>query len=297
MKENIKKISTEGINEFTKEIDNVTTSKILKLLNNEDKKVPLAVEKVIPEITKVVDEGVRVIKNGGRIIYFGAGTSGRLGVLDASEILPTYGNGNYFVGLIAGGKEALINPIENAEDSKELIIEDFKKIKANKKDLFIGIAASGRTPYVLSGIKYANKIGATSVIITTSSNSVIGKISKIKIEALTGPEPITGSTRMKSGTAQKLILNMISTAIMIKCGKVYSNWMVDLKPTNSKLYERSIQMIVDITSISYDAAKEVFEKANKNVKTAIVMIWKNIDEQGAKKLIEKNDGKIRGLDD
>ena len=297
MKENIKKISTEGINEFTKEIDNVTTSKILKLLNNEDKKVPLAVEKVIPEITKVVDEGVRVIKNGGRIIYFGAGTSGRLGVLDASEILPTYGNGNYFVGLIAGGKEALINPIENAEDSKELIIEDFKKIKANKKDLFIGIAASGRTPYVLSGIKYANKIGATSVIITTSSNSVIGKISKVKIEALTGPEPITGSTRMKSGTAQKLILNMISTAIMIKCGKVYSNWMVDLKPTNSKLYERSIQMIVDITSISYDAAKEVFEKANKNVKTAIVMIWKNIDEQGAKKLIEKNDGKIRGLDD
>lgn len=286
----IDKISTEQRNPETLKIDKVNTKKMLEMINNQDKQVALAVEKVIPQIAKAVDAAYEVIKNGGRVIYFGAGTSGRLGILDASEILPTYGEANWFIGLIAGGSKAIVSPVENAEDNREFIIEDFKSIKATKKDLFVGIAASGRTPYVLAGLEHANKIGATTVSISTSKDTAVSKVAKIAIEAVTGPETITGSTRMKSGTAQKMILNMISTGVAVKMGKTFSNFMVDMKATNEKLYVRAINMIRNIIDISPEDAEKLFIKSGKNVKVAIVMHSKNLSKINAQALLKKHDG-------
>ena len=233
MNVNIKKITTEGRNQNTLDIDKVSTRDILVKLNNEDKTVAYAVEKAIDDITKCVDMVYEVFMNDGRLIYIGAGTSGRIGLIDAVECRPTYGVSPEMVQcLMAGGVGAMVQAVEGAEDSKTMAVEDLKRINLTSKDIVIGIAASGRTPYVIGGIEYAKAVGAKTASITTSANTVLSSLVDCPIEAVTGAEPITGSTRMKSGTAQKMICNMISTASMVKMGKVYGNLMIDVQATN-----------------------------------------------------------------
>lgn len=289
---NVNKISTEQRNKDTIKIDKASTLKMMQMINDQDKQVALAVETQIKQIAKAVDICYEAIKNGGRVIYFGAGTSGRLGVLDASEILPTFGESNWFIGIIAGGDIALRTPVENAEDNREAIIKDLKNLKVTKKDVLVGLAASGRTPYVVAGLEYAKKIGAKSVSISTSKDAEVSKYASVGIEAVTGPETITGSTRMKSGTAQKMILNMISTGVAVKMGKTYTNYMVDMKASNEKLVARGINMVKNITNCSFEEAKEAFEKSNKNLKVAIVMIKQNVSKTKAIQLIKEADGRL-----
>jgi N-acetylmuramic acid 6-phosphate etherase len=237
---------------------------------------------------------VKAFKNGGRLIYVGAGTSGRLGILDASECPPTFGVEPTLVqGLIAGGEKAILKAIEGAEDDEESGQLDLKAISINEKDVVVGIAASGRTPYVIGALKYANEVGATTASISNNKHSVIGKIAQIAIEVETGPEVLTGSTRLKAGTAQKLVLNMISTASMIGIGKVYENLMVDVQPTNKKLVERSKRIIMEATGVDYNTAQTYFLRANQEVKPAIVMILLNCSYEEALDKLEKSNGFIR----
>ena len=236
MSVDLSKIKTEQRNEATKDIDLLSTLDILKKINNEDKKVALAVEKECEKIASLVDAVTEAISNGGRLLYMGAGTSGRVGIMDAVECRPTFGVPHELVQcLMAGGELAFVRAVEGAEDNKVLAVDDLKKINLNCKDVVIGIAASGRTPYVVSGIEYAKSLGCKTGCIVTSPNSILASIVDYKVEAITGEEVITGSTRMKSGTAQKMICNMISTATMIKLGHVYQNLMVDVLPTNEIL--------------------------------------------------------------
>lgn len=295
MSVNVKAISTEQRNKDTVKIDKVSTLKMVQMINEQDKQVALAVETQLKQIAKAVDICAEAISKGGRVIYFGAGTSGRLGVLDASEILPTYGESNWFIGIIAGGDSALRTPAEGAEDSREAIIEDLKKIKASKKDVLVGIAASGRTPYVLAGLEYGNKLGAKTISISTSYDAAISKEATIAIEAVTGPETITGSTRMKSGTAQKMILNMLSTGVAVKMGKTYSNYMVDMKPSNEKLVSRAINMIINVTGASKEEAENAFNKSGKNVKTAAVMIKLGLNKTEALAKLKEASGRLSNI--
>lgn len=269
MSVDLKKISTESRNQNTLDIDVVSTLEILKKINNEDKTIAYAVEKALPSIAVVVDKVYEAFINGGRLIYMGAGTSGRIGILDAVECPPTYGvDYNMVMCLMAGGEKAFIKAVEGAEDSLIQGKIDLENVNLNKNDVVIGIAASGRTPYVIGGLNYANEVGAVTSCITTSSSSPIESIAKYPIVAVTGPEPITGSTRMKSGTAQKMICNMISTASMVKMGKVYENLMIDVKATNEKLISRSLSIICTILDCSTDEAKELLTKF-KTVKKVI----------------------------
>lgn len=257
----LKKISTESRNLNTRQIDRVSTEEILTLINNEDATVAMAVKEAIPQITKVVDLVYESFLNGGRLIYMGAGTSGRIGILDAVECPPTYGVDYEMVQcLMAGGKDAFVKAKEGAEDSKTLAKEDLLNINISCNDFVIGIAASGRTPYVIGGIEYCKSIGVKCGCITTSKDSILESLVDYPIVAYTGPEVITGSTRMKSGTAQKMICNMISTASMIKMGKVYENYMIDVKATNDKLIARSISIICDIINCDKDTAKQLLNK-------------------------------------
>lgn len=290
---NLNKLVTESRNKNTKNIDKLTTVEMLKLINNEDKSVPLAVEKEIYNIAKAIDIIAESVQNGGRLIYCGAGTSGRLGVLDASECPPTYGvDSNLVQALIAGGKEAMFNAIEGAEDSKELCAEELKSIKFSSKDVLVGIAASGRTPYVIGGLEYAKSIQAKTISLTCNPDSEISKIADIAISPVVGPEVVTGSTRMKAGTAQKLVLNMISTGVMIKIGKVFGNLMVDVKASNEKLIERAKRIVVEATGVSKDEASRVLEKTNYNVKLSIFMIVSNLEMENAKIILNENYGYI-----
>lgn len=290
----ISKISTERRNHKTKNIDLVSTSEILQLINNEDKTVPLAVEKVIDQIAKVVDVVTEAFTHGGRLFYIGAGTSGRLGVLDASECPPTFGvSEDLVVGIIAGGDTALRTAIEGIEDSKAAAVMDLEKHHLNKNDVVVGIAASGRTPYVLGGIEYANKMGCSSACVTTSSDSEVAAIAKYPIEAITGAEPLTGSTRMKSGTAQKLILNMITTASMVKIGKVYENLMVDVQMNNDKLVSRAQIIVTEVTGVSTEVAQKYLDKYG-SVKFAIFAIMSKIeDPKKIEELLDRHHGNIR----
>jgi N-acetylmuramic acid 6-phosphate etherase len=290
---NLNKLVTESRNKNTKNIDKLTTVEMLRLINNEDKSVPLAVEKEIYNIAKAIDIIAEAVQNGGRLIYCGAGTSGRLGVLDASECPPTYGvDSNLVQALIAGGKEAMFNAIEGAEDSKELCAEELKSIKFSSKDVLVGIAASGRTPYVIGGLEYAKSIQAKTISLTCNPDSEISKIADIAISPVVGPEVVTGSTRMKAGTAQKLVLNMISTGVMIKIGKVFGNLMVDVKASNEKLIERAKRIVVEATGASKDEASRVLEKTNYNVKLSIFMIVSNLEMENAKIILNENYGYI-----
>lgn len=290
----LNKLTTELRNPHSIDIDIKPIREILEIMNQEDSKVPTAIAKEIPQIERAVNFAIESFKQGGRLIYIGAGTSGRLGILDASECPPTFGVSHDLVqGLIAGGSKAITEAIEGAEDNNTLGGDDLKAISLTEKDTVIGIAASGRTPYVIGGLQYANEIGAKTVSISNNKDSEIGKIANVKIEVVTGPEIITGSTRLKAGTSQKLVLNMITTTAMIGIGKVYQNLMVDVQPTNKKLIERSKHIIMEATNADYVTAADYLKKANYNVKAAIVMILLNCTFDQAVKKLEEPKGFIR----
>lgn len=289
----IKNLTTEQRNPDTMHIDSMSTLDMVKTINQEDKKVALAVGTQDQKIAQAIDEAAIRYHEGGRLIYIGAGTSGRLGVLDAAELVPTYGiTPDRAIGLIAGGKGAMYVAVEGAEDSQKLAKKDLNALKLNKKDIVLGLAASGRTPYVIGGLSYANEVGALTISIACVKDSEIGCSADIAIEAVVGPEVITGSTRMKAGTAQKMILNMISTGVMIKQGKVYENIMIDVKPTNSKLIDRACRIIQATTNVSIEKALDTLKETNNDVGLAIIMLKNNQSLNQAKNLLSATDGNV-----
>ncbi|RKD32253.1 N-acetylmuramic acid 6-phosphate etherase [Thermohalobacter berrensis] len=288
------KLTTESRNPNTLNIDTMSTHEIVTAINEEDKKVAYAVEKAKEKIAEAIDLITERLSKGGRLFYVGAGTSGRLGIVDASECPPTFGVSHELVqGVIAGGNEAIFKATEGAEDNKELGKEDLKNRGLNNKDVVCGIAASGRTPYVIGALEYAKELGALTVSITMNSESKISKMVDVPISIEVGPEVITGSTRMKAGTAQKMILNMLSTGTMIKLGKVYSNLMVDVKVSNEKLFNRAKRIIMITTGVDEDKAEEMLKRSNNNVKLAIMMIKTGLEKEEAERLLNKNSGHIR----
>lgn len=282
---------TEQNNLRTKDIDQMDTIEIIQCMNNEDKLVAEAVGKKVKQIAAAVDIITNAIKNKGRLIYIGAGTSGRLGVLDASECLPTFNVSPDIVkGIIAGGDRALRFAIEGSEDDRNLAVEDLRKEKLNSKDVVVGITASGITPYVLSGLEYARKIGAKTIGIACNPDSKITAVSDICIEIVVGPEVIAGSTRLKSGTAEKMVLNMLSTASMVKLGKTYKNIMIDVQPNNNKLKKRAAEILKYLTQLNDAEAKNKLEQNNWNLKETVVMYKCNVDNKTAKKYLSDCDG-------
>ncbi|WP_412989429.1 N-acetylmuramic acid 6-phosphate etherase [Pediococcus siamensis] len=290
----LSRLTTETRNNKTMDLDELSTAKVLELMNSEDQTVPTSIKQALPEITKAVDQIITSFRADGRLFYMGAGTSGRLGVLDAAECVPTFGTDPEMVqGLIAGGAQAMTLAVEGAEDSKELGASDLKERQLNENDVVVGIAASGRTPYVIGGLDYAQKTGAATISLACNAHAEISKHAQIAIEVPVGPEVLTGSTRLKSGTAQKLVLNMLSTASMVGIGKVYKNLMVDVKPTNAKLVERSKRIIMQATECSYEVAGKTFLEADQNVKLAIVMILTGLNKKQAAQQLKKADGFVR----
>ncbi|MBO8167448.1 MAG: N-acetylmuramic acid 6-phosphate etherase [Kosmotoga sp.] len=292
MKEELEHLITEGINEKSKYIDRVPIAEKLRIINEEDKKIAYAVEKEIPRIENAILLTLSSLKKGGKVLYVGAGTSGRLGVVDASEIYPTFGEKKSFKAIMAGGEKAFLTPIEDAEDKEEFAAEELKKAGLNAIDTVIGITASGRTPFVLSALREAKNIGASTVAISNVPNPKVAMFADVSIEVVTGPEVLTGSTRMKAGTAQKMVLNMISTVTMIEMGRVYKNFMTDLVVTNRKLAERAIKMIQIATGIDYERAKELFEVSGRSPRIAIYMAITGSTKDKAKRKLEKAGGKL-----
>lgn len=288
------KLTTETRNEKTMNLDNMTPFHIATIMNEEDNKVVAAVHEVLPQVATVIEWCTDSLRKGGRIIYMGAGTSGRLGLLDAVECPPTFGTSpDTVIGLIAGGNEAFIKAVEGAEDSMTLGKEDLVSLNMNKNDILIGIAASGRTPYVISGLEYAREIGCKTAVLVCNKNSEMSKYSDIAIEPVPGPEILTGSTRLKSGTAQKMILNMISTGSMIGIGKVYQNLMVDVMQTNEKLNSRAVYIIMAATGCDYELARDMLQKAEGSVKLAITMILLQCSKDTAMERLKQSKGHIR----
>ncbi|MDN6663940.1 MAG: N-acetylmuramic acid 6-phosphate etherase [Tetragenococcus koreensis] len=275
-------------------LDDMSIMEVLQTMNDEDKSVPFAIEKALPQIQKTVEQIIQTFNKKGRLFYIGAGTSGRLGVLDAAECVPTFGTEPEKVqGLIAGGMKAMTVAVEGAEDSLELAKKDLAQAELNQDDIVVGIAASGRTPYVIGGLDYAKEVGATTASVACNNEAQISQHAQFPIEVEVGPEVLTGSTRLKSGTAQKLVLNMLSTASMIGIGKVYKNLMVDVRPTNEKLVERSKRIIMQATDCRYEQADQTFYQAEENVKLAIVMILTGADKNEAKKKLVEGKGFVR----
>ncbi|HHR6131623.1 TPA: N-acetylmuramic acid 6-phosphate etherase [Providencia alcalifaciens] len=290
----LSKMVTESRNEASTHIDQLSTIEMLQVINNEDKKVPLAVEKTLPQIAELVDKVAAAFQQGGRLIYSGAGTSGRLGILDASECPPTYGTPHeQVIGLIAGGHQAIFRAVENAEDKPELGEQDLKNIDFNQNDILVGIAASGRTPYVLGAMKYARSLGATVASISCNPDSPVSQAADIAITPIVGAEVVTGSSRMKAGTAQKLILNMITTGAMIRIGKVFGNLMVDVEATNAKLIERQTKIVMEATECDRQSAESALQQCDRHCKTAILMILSGLNADEARQLLAKNHGFIR----
>lgn len=287
-------LSTEKRNAATQNLDEMSIQEALTVMNQEDQKVALCIEQLLPQLAEVVNLTTRQFNQGGRIIYMGAGTSGRLGVLDAAECVPTFNTTpDEVIGLIAGGQAAMTQAIEGAEDSEIGAQNDLKNINLTSLDVVIGIAASGRTPYVKGGLKYAASINAHTVAIACNTQAEISNYAQFPIEVDVGPEVLTGSTRLKSGTAQKLILNMISTITMVGAGKVYGNLMVDVKPTNNKLNDRAINIIQEICNIDAQLAKNLYDKAQHNLKVAVVMYLCDLDATAAANKLESNNGIIK----
>ncbi len=294
MKIDLDKLVTESRNENTKNIDSVSTLEMLKMINNEDKTVAYAVEKELGRIAEAVDIIHMKMAEGGRLIYVGAGTSGRLAIVDASECPPTFGTDPGLVqGIIAGGRNAVFESVEGAEDSKEGGVQDVKAVGLCGKDVLVGLAASGRTPYVIGALEYAKEIKAATVAITCNPDSEMVKAAQIYIAPVVGPEAITGSTRLKAGTAQKLVLNMLTTGVMVKLGKVYENLMVDVKASNIKLTERARRIVVQCTEVSEAEAEAVLEETNYDVKLSIFMIKSGLPREAASRELDENHGYIR----
>lgn len=294
MAENLELLTTESRNEQSMQIDTANPIDILRIMNEQDQLVALAVKEVLPDVEAAVQFVFESFKNGGRLIYLGAGTSGRLGVLDAVECPPTFSTDPEMVqGIMAGGERAFLKAVEGAEDQPELGVSDLKELGLTKHDTVIGIAASGRTPYVIGALRYARSIGAKTVALSCNKNAAISKEADQSIEVIVGPEVLTGSTRLKAGTAHKMILNMISTSSMILLGKAYENLMVDVHVSNQKLKERAIGIIRKITGVSYEEALETLEASDLQVKTAIVMIKTNTNKQKAEKLLIEANGYVK----
>ena len=285
---------TEQRNPNSKHVDSLSALEIVQLMNEEDKQVPLAIKKCLPQIAQAVECIVAAFQQGGRLVYIGAGTSGRLGVLDASECPPTFGVSPEMVkGIIAGGERALRHPIEGAEDSKTQAVVDLQTIQFSSKDVLVGIAASGRTPYVIGALEYAKSLGSVTVSIASNPNSAMANIVDIAIDTIVGPEVLTGSSRLKSGTAQKLVLNMLTTASMILMGKCYQNLMVDVQASNEKLKARAIRIVMQATDCDQALAEETLKQADQNAKLAIMMILSGLDRAQAEALLEKHHGKLQ----
>ena len=285
---------TEQRNPNSMHVDSLSALEIVQLMNEEDKQVPLAIEKCLPQIAQAVERIVAAFQQGGRLVYIGAGTSGRLGVLDASECPPTFGVSPEMVkGIIAGGEHALRHPIEGAEDSKAQAVIDLQTIQFSSKDVLVGIAASGRTPYVIGALEYAKSLGSVTVSIASNPNSAMANIVDIAIDTVVGPEVLTGSSRLKSGTAQKLVLNMLTTASMILMGKCYQNLMVDVQASNEKLKARAIRIVMQATDCDKAIAEETLKQADQNAKLAIMMILSRLDRSQAEALLEKHQGNLQ----
>ncbi|BCR27272.1 N-acetylmuramic acid 6-phosphate etherase [Aeromonas caviae] len=284
---------TETRNPASVEIDQLSTLEMLRVINQEDQQVALAVGQLLPEIARAVDAIAAAFGKGGRLVYIGAGTSGRLGILDASECPPTYGvSAEQVIGLIAGGHKAILQAVENAEDDAELGARDLKNIQFCANDVLVGIAASGRTPYVLGAMAHASAVGATVCSISCNPGSPLARAADISMVAVVGPEIVTGSSRMKAGTAQKLILNMLSTGAMIRTGKVYGNLMVDVEATNAKLVERQKRIVMEATDCDRTTAERALAEADNHCKTAIVMILAGLTADEARHRLQSSNGFI-----
>lgn len=292
--EKLSRLTTEEFNPKSTRLDEMSINEILTTMNEEDQTIATAVKKVIPQIEKTVGKVVHAFRNGGRLIYIGAGTSGRIGVLDAVECPPTFSTSPELVqAVLAGGEGAMFHAVEGAEDDELLGASDLQKLHITNQDVIIGIAASGRTPYVKGALIYANSCGATTVSLASNEQSIISNYADINIEVVTGPEILTGSTRLRAATAHKIVLNMISTTAMVKTGKVYKNLMVDLNASNYKLRERAKKMVCSITDVTYEEAEEVLNETDFDVKLAIVMILTDVKKQVAEKLIVNSGGFVR----
>lgn len=290
----LNKMMTETRNPDTMHLDEMSALEIVTAMNREDRKVPEGIEPVLPQIAAVVETVEAAFRNGGRLFYLGAGTSGRLGVLDASECPPTFGvEPGMVVGLIAGGDRALRFPIEGAEDSRELGRKDLEEHDLCARDVVVGIAASGRTPYVLGALEYARSIGCKTAAIACNKGSAVGQAADIAIEAQVGPEVLTGSTRLKAGTAQKMILNMITTGAMVRIGKAYQNLMVDVVQSNEKLETRAENIVMAATGVERSQARQTIDAAGGKVKLAITMILTGRDVEQAAQLLEEAEGRVR----
>jgi N-acetylmuramic acid 6-phosphate etherase len=294
MELNLRTMTTERRNENTMNMDTMTPLEVVTVMNREDEKIPLAIRAALPNIARCAELARDAIQSGGRIVYMGAGTSGRLGLLDAVECPPTFGVPyDTVIGLVAGGASAFTRPIEDAEDKPEEGVKDLKSVALTGADMVIGIAASGRTPYVLGGLAYAKELGCRTAAIVCNENSPMAASAELAIEVSPGPECLTGSTRLKAGTCQKLILNMISTAAMVSCGKAYQNLMVDVDPCNEKLVIRARKIVMEATGCPEAEAAEALLQAGNHPKTAITMILAGCDAQEAKVRLEKAGGFVR----
>lgn len=291
---NLKNLSTETRNQNTMNLDVMTPLEVVTVMNREDARIPEAIKPALENIAQCVTWAIESVESGGRIIYMGAGTSGRLGVLDAVECPPTFGvSPDVVVGLIAGGEKAFVKAVEGAEDSRELGKQDLEALKLQPRDIVIGIAASGRTPYVLGGLAYARETGCHTVGISCNPGSAVGAASELAIEVVPGPECLTGSTRLKAGTCQKLILNMISTATMVGCGKAYQNLMVDVMQTNEKLVVRAQNIVMEATGCDRETAADKIAQADGNAKTAITMILADCGPEEARARLAASKGHVR----
>jgi len=287
-------MATESRNPKTMHLDEMDSLEIVTVMNEEDENVVCAVKAMLPQIAKAVKQCAKALEQGGRVIYMGAGTSGRLGLLDAVECPPTFGvESSLVIGLIAGGEMAFVKAVEGAEDNVKLGMHDLKKLNLSSKDIVIGLAASGRTPYVIGGLDYANCLQCNTIAIVCNNDSEIAKRAKLAIELIVGPEVLTGSTRLKAGTAEKMVCNMISTGAMVGIGKVYENLMVDVQQTNKKLVSRTENIVMEATKCSREIARENLVMCDGNAKTAIVKILSECDVAEAKKCLEKAHGHVR----
>ena len=290
---NIEHLNTEQRNPKTLALDTMSTMELLRIMNEEDGKVLDTIAEALPQIEKCIKFVIDALKRGGRLIYLGAGTSGRLGILDAVECVPTFSITEEVIGIIAGGEKAFVKAVEGAEDSEELAAEDLKEIMLTKKDVVVAIAASGRTPYAIGALKYARQMGACCIGLACNKGSLMSTFAEVMIEVDAGPEILTGSTRLKAGTCQKIILNMISTASMVGIGKVYGNLMVDMKATNQKLVERAKRIVMESTGCDFDTAEQTLKETDYALKEAIVMILTGVSREEAKRRISENEGFIR----
>lgn len=290
----LKHLTTEQRNPNSDQIDSMSSLEIVRLMNEEDAKIAAAVNQEAQTIAKAIDLIAATFVDGGRLVYLGAGTSGRLGVLDASECPPTFNSPpEQVVGLIAGGKQALTNAIEGAEDRAEFACADLNELEFSKRDVLVGIATSGRTPYVIAGLKYAQECGAQTIALTCNQENQLAVVANLTICPVVGPEVVTGSTRLKAGTATKMVLNMLTTGAMVRIGKTYGNLMVDLRATNNKLVDRSIGILMGFTNLAREEAMTVLEACNGELKTSIVHVLRGVSPETAWELLKAADGHLR----